>query len=107
MITYFAKALDYLKKQSLDTADPLDKKAYQLLMDELLYEKASQALRRRFSRGAQVVEAIDRNGRRTSIKRERQNGIYEYFVQGGDGNWFRPDERIWVVAMYALWQDSK
>jgi hypothetical protein len=107
MITYFSKALGYLQGLNIETADPLDKKALSLLSDELLYEKASQALRRRFSRGAVEVEAVDRNGRLSRIKRERVGGLYEYFIQGSDGNWFMPDERIWVVASYALWQDTK
>lgn len=107
MITFFAKAGGYLQSLNMETADSLDKKAFALLEDELAYEKASQALRRRFSRGAKEVEGVDRGGRRTLIKRERVGGLYEYFIQGADGNWFRPDERIWVVASYALWQDTK
>ncbi len=107
MITYFAKASGYLQGLNMESADPLDKKAFALMQDEQLYEKASQALRRRFSRGATEVDGIDRNGRLTRIKRDRVGGLYEYFIQGGDGNWFKPDERIWVVASYALWQDTK
>lgn len=107
MITYFSKAKGYLSGLNMETADPLDKKAFMLLSDELLYEKASQALRRRFSRGATEVEGVDRGGRRTKIKRERYGGLFEYYIQGTDGNWFKPDERIWVVASYALWQDTK
>ncbi|HJY64786.1 MAG TPA: hypothetical protein VJ455_11570 [Ignavibacteria bacterium] len=45
--------------------------------------------------------------RKTSIRRERAGGKYIYKVQGADGNWVEPDERIWVVSMYALWQDSR
>ena len=107
MISYFSKAQAYLQGLNMETADPLDKKALILLSDELSYEKASQALRRRFSRGAVEVEGVDRNGRLTRIKRDRIGGLYEYFIQGADGNWFKPDERIWVVASYALWQDTK
>lgn len=107
MIDYFPKASAYLQSINLDSADPLDKKALVLLSDENIYERASQALRRRFVRGALEVEGVDRSGRRTKIKRVKDGGNYKYFVQGQDGNWFTTDERIWVVAMYALWQDTK
>ncbi len=107
MLTYFPKASSYLQSLNINTADAVDKKAYELVSDEEAYERASQALRRRFVRGAVEVEGIDRGGRRTKIKREKTGGLYKYFIQGTDGNWFEPEERIWVVAMYALWQDSK
>ena len=60
-----------------------------------------------FVRGAEIVEGLDRGGRTTKIKREQAGGKYKYTVLGADGNWFEPEERIWVVAMYALWQSSK
>ncbi len=107
MLDYFKKTITYLQNLDLSTADDLDKKANQLINDPLAYERASQALRRRFSRGAVEVEAIDRGGRFTKIKREKRGGKYRYFVQGADGSWSSPEERIWVVSMYALWQDSK
>ena len=71
------------------------------------YERASQALRRRFVRGAETVQGIDRGGRLMKIKRDKEGGTYKYFVEGGNGSWSHPEERIWVVAMYCLWQDSK
>lgn len=107
MITYFPKATVYLQSIDLNSADLLDKKAKYLIEDEEAYERASQALRRRFVRGATVVDGIDRGMRRTQIKREYQGGKYVYSLQGADGNWFQPEERIWIVAMYALWQDTK
>jgi hypothetical protein len=107
MLDYFPKATIYLRELNIQTADKLDQKAWELIQDENIYERASQALRRRFVRGAEEVEGVDKGGRRTKIKRERQNGKYAYFIQGLDGNWFEPEERIWVVASYALWQDTK
>jgi hypothetical protein len=107
MIIYFPKATGYLATINTDSADALDKKAKTLLEDETVYERASQALRRRFVRGAMEVEGVDRGGRITKIKREKEGGLYKYFIQGADGNWFEPEERIWVVAMYALWQETK
>jgi hypothetical protein len=104
---YFAKTIQYLTSVDLNSADPLDKKINELINDEATYEKASQALRRRFVRGAEVVEAMDRSSRKTRIKRDRRGGKYSYLIEGADGSWNQPDERIWVVAMYALWQDSK
>lgn len=104
---YFTKAKAYLSALDSAKADPLDRKAKELIEDGVAYERASQALRRRFSRGAVNVESVDRGGRETSIKREKVGGKYRYMIQGADGNWFEPDERIWVVSMYALWQDSK
>lgn len=108
MVTSFPQANGYLFKLDIETADPLDQTAFDLISDEAAYERASQALRRRFARGAEKVEAIDRAGRSTWIKREL-NGTnkYKYFVEGSNGEWFEPEERIWVVAMYALWQKRK
>lgn len=107
MITTFPKSKKYLEGLDINTADPLDKKAFELLNDENAYERASQALRRRYVRGAETVEGIDRGGRKTTIKRQKDGGKYRYFIQGTDGNWVEPEERIWIVAMYALWQSSK
>lgn len=107
MVTNFHNALDYLNNLDLDQADPLDKKAYELIADEDKYERASQALRRRFSRGAAEVQGIDREGRATNITRAGANAHYSYSLQGTNGQWHTPEERIWIVAMYALWQDGK
>ncbi len=103
----FVNAQGYLQNIDISNADELDKIAYYLLQDEDRYERASQALRRRFVRGASVVEGIDRGGRQTRIKRERDGGTYTYYIEGEDGSWSTPEERIWVVAMYALWQSRK
>lgn len=107
MREYFQKTSAYLSGLDLASADPLDKKAHELLNDEAAYERASQSLRRRFSRGASEVEGVDRGARLTKIKREKAGGKYRYLVMGGDGTWSEPEERIWAVAMYGLWQDSK
>ena len=107
MLDYFGKTTAYLSSIDLSSADPLDKKAHELINDETAYERASQALRRRFVRGADEVEGIDRGSRMSKIKREGTNGKYRYKIQGSDGGWFEPEERVWVVSMYALWQDSK
>jgi len=107
MQDYFHNTKSYLAGLDLNSADPLERKANELINNEANYERASQALRRRFVRGAQVVEGMDRGMRKTSIRRERAGGKYIYKVQGADGNWVEPDERIWVVSMYALWQDSR
>ena len=45
--------------------------------------------------------------RRTKIKRSGENGKYRYFIEGTDGRFSEPQERIWVVAMFALWQKNK
>ena len=105
--TIFPKTFAYLQTLDINKADKLDVVIKELLSDETAYERASQALRRRFSRGAKKVEAIDRNERKTEITREACGGKYRYFVQGTNGSWNEPDERIWIVAMYALWQASK
>lgn len=106
MVTSFPNTIDYLNNIDLAQADPLDKKAYELITDENKYERASQALRRRFSRGALEVQGIDRENRLTNITRQGANAHYNYSIQGKNGEWHTPDERIWVVAMYALWQDG-
>jgi hypothetical protein len=100
----FPKSKSYLESIDLSNADPLDKITQELLYDENKYERASQALRRRFVRGAEIVEGVDRGGVRTKIKREKIGGKYRYYVQGQDSSWNTPEERIWVVSMYALWQ---
>jgi hypothetical protein len=100
----FQNAQSYLHQTDLTNADQLDSIAKQLLDDPVVYERASQALRRRFVRGAAMVPGIDRGGRATRIRREKQSGGYVYFIEGTDGSWTTPEERIWVVAMYALWQ---
>lgn len=104
---YFQKTEEYINSLNVDTADPLDQKVAELMNDEILYERASQALRRRFVRGAREVEGLDRNNKTTKIKREKRGGKYTYFVQGEDGKWNEPEERIWIVSMYGLWQDNK
>jgi hypothetical protein len=107
MIVSFPNTAKHLSDLDLASADKLDIIAKELIGDELKYERASQALRRRFSRGAKIVEGIDRGERKTRIKREKHGGKYKYFIEGTDGSWNEPQERIWVVAMYALWQASK
>jgi hypothetical protein len=107
MIHSFPKTTQYLNSLDLSQADKLDIIAKELVEDENKYERASQALRRRFSRGAENVDGIDRGGRKTKIKREKVGGKYKYSVKGMNRDWFQPDERIWVVAMYALWQRSR
>jgi len=107
MNSVFPNTSKYLNSINLSHADKLDIIARELISDPSKYERASQALRRRFVRGAIEVEAMDRGDKLTKIKREKSGGKYKYFVQGGNGNWNSPDERIWIVAMYALWQASK
>lgn len=107
MLTSFPKTKTYIDNLNIETADPIDIVAKELIYDEAKYERASQALRRRFVRGSSEVTGVDRGKRSTRIKREKAGGKYKYFVHGADGNWFEPEERIWVVAMYALWQKLK
>ncbi len=103
----FPKSKSYLDSLDISNADRLDIVARELVNDDDRYERASQALRRRFVRGAEEVEGVDRGGRKTKIRREKQGGKYKYYVMGHDGSWNEPEERIWVVAMYALWQATK
>lgn len=91
----------------MDHADELDKITKELLENTNTYEKGSQSLRRRFVRGAEMVHGIDRGMRKTKIKRVGENGKYRYFIEGADGSWSEPQERIWVVSMFALWQRNK
>jgi hypothetical protein len=102
----FPTTYSYLQSIDMSQADELDKIAFRFLGDPDAYERASQALRRRFVRGAHIVPGMDRGGRLTRIKRERSGGIYIYSVEGTDGSWSTPDERIWIVAMYGLWQEK-
>lgn len=107
MIDTFPKTLNYINSLDMTHADDLDKIAKELLENPNSYEKASQSLRRRFVRGAETVFAVDRGGRKTKIKRVGENGKYRYFIEGSDGSWSEPQERIWVVAMFALWQRNR
>jgi hypothetical protein len=107
MIKTFPKATSYLSSLDIEHADGLDKMASKLVNDLAAYERASQALRRRFVRGSMEVEGIDRGGRITKIRRDKDGGVFKYYIKGIDESWTEPEERIWVVAMYALWQASK
>ena len=102
----FPKTSAYLQNLDDSKLEPLDKEAKRLLSNDAAYERASQALRRRYARGAEFVDAVDRGGRVTKIKRIKLAGVYRYYIEGADGSWNEPDERIWVVAMYALWQKN-
>ncbi|MCS7092796.1 MAG: hypothetical protein NZM26_05630 [Patescibacteria group bacterium] len=107
-LSFFNRARKYIESISdINSADPLDKMVYKFFKDHKAYDRAAQALRRRFARGADVVEGIDRGGRRTRIKREINGGSYIYKIEGADGSWSVPEERIWVVAIYAVWQESR
>ena len=103
----FPKTLNYIAGTDMTNADRLDLLVRNLLQNDSDYERASQALRRRFVRGAQTVEAIDRGGKKTRIKREKSGTKYKYFIEGANGSWNEPEERIWIVAMYALWQKNR
>ncbi len=103
----FPKTSSYINSLDLSHLDPIDLTVKNLLEDESVYERASQSLRRRFVRGSEWVYAYDRGGIKTKIKRVGDNGKYRYFVQGKDGSWSEPQERIWIVAMFALWQKNK
>ena len=72
MITAFPQTKEYLDSIDINSADLLDQTAYDLIKDEDAYERASQALRRRFSRGAEQVNGIDRGDRHSKIKREKE-----------------------------------
>lgn len=103
----FPKTTAYILSLDINTSDALDKIIKKFIDDEKSYERASQALRRRFIRGSEYVDGIDRGNRRTKIKRVMIGEKYKYYIEGVDGSWNEPDERIWVVAMYALWQENK
>ena len=107
MINSFPKASSYLSSLDMTHSDDLDKLSKDLLENPEHYERVSQSLRRRFVRGAETVSGIDRGGKRTRIKRVGENGKYRYFIEGSDGSWSEPDERIWIVSMFGLWQKSK
>ncbi len=107
MIDTFPQTSSYINALDVTHCDDLDKITKVLLEDPNAYERASQSLRRRFVRGAETVNGIDRGGRKTKIKRVGENGKYRYFIEGSDGSWSEPQERIWVVSMFALWQRNK
>lgn len=107
MIDTFPQTSSYINALDVTHCDDLDIITKVLLEDPNAYERASQSLRRRFVRGAETVNGIDRGGRKTKIKRVGENGKYRYFIEGSDGSWSEPQERIWVVSMFALWQRNK
>jgi hypothetical protein len=107
MESTFPKSSKYINSIDMAYADELDKITKTLLQDQYIYEKASQSLRRRFVRGSEYVFGIDRGNRKTRIKRVGENGKFRYFIEGVDGKWSEPQERIWVVSMFALWQKNK
>lgn len=103
----FPKTINYITSLDTTHCDDLDLVTKNLVENEADYERASQALRRRFVRGSETVPAIDRGNRKTKIKRVGENGKYRYFIEGADGSWSEPQERIWVVSMFALWQRKR
>ena len=72
----FPKTHNYITSLDMTHCDELDQVTKELMENEAGYERASQALRRRF-------------------------------IEGVDGSWSEPQERIWVVSMFALWQRKR
>ena len=103
MVRNFPKARDHVNKLDLSRADELDRIVKELLDDGVLYEKTDDVLGRKFRHGKDTAAGMDRDGRTALIRRENVNGRwFRYLIQGANGVWYEPEEKIWVLAMVEL-----
>ena len=100
------KAYAYLKNLNMDGADPIDKSAWEIINDVRRWELVTKSINDRFITGVPVIQGVDRGGRLTKIKRVLRNDGRHYLIQGVDGSWSEPDEKVWVWAMVELQRKS-
>ncbi len=100
------KTYAYLKGLNIDGADPIDKAAWELVNDVRRWELVTKSINDRFITGVPIIGGIDRGGRLTKIKRVLRNDGRHYLIQGVDGSWSEPEEKVWVWAMVELQRKS-
>ena len=99
----FPKAQSYINSLDLGRADELDRIVKELLDDGVVYERVDDVLGRKFRHGKDTASGMDRDGRLAIIRREVVAGRwFRYLIQGANGGWYEPEEKIWVLAMVEL-----
>lgn len=97
----FKRASEYVDKLS-GTGDALDRMVAKLVRSYQDANRVRKALDERFNKGALFVVGIDRGGGLTKIKRVGPEGRRRYLIEGKDGSWYEPEEKIWAMAMFEL-----
>ncbi len=80
----------------------MDKMVRRLVQSYGDANRVRKAMDERFNKGVRVVPAIDRNGRVTKIRRVGDLGKRRYQIEGTDGSWYEPEEKVWALAMFEL-----
>ncbi len=94
VILSFPSAVKYLESLPEKT-DPLDIVAWDLLCRRKVMERAAAAMEKKFEKGAEFVNGVDRGGRKTRIKKDGDL----FLIEGADGGWYQVAESVWVWAM--------
>ena len=102
VIKFCPKSAAYLKSIDITKADPLDQLAWELLNDVHRWELVTKSINDRFIKGMETIPGVDRGGRITKIRRVMKPDGRHYLIQGRDGSWTEPDEKVWVWAMVEL-----
>lgn len=84
--------------------DELDKMVARLVASYQDANRVRKALDERFNKGAQMVPGVDRGGRKTKIRRVGGIGARKYLIEGSDGKWYEPEEKVWAYAMFELYR---
>lgn len=82
--------------------DELDGMVARLVGSYLDANRVRKAMDERFNKGAEFVVGIDRGGRLVRIKRIQERMKRRYLVEGRDGSWHEPEEKVWAMAMFEL-----
>ncbi|HJZ04441.1 hypothetical protein A2634_03065 [Candidatus Amesbacteria bacterium RIFCSPHIGHO2_01_FULL_48_32] len=108
MVRRFPKAQNYLDTVDWMRADELDRIARELLNDGAFFERVDDVLGRKFRHGKTETTGMDRDGRLAKIRRETLQGKwFRYMIEGANGQWYEPEEKIWVLAMVELFRRRK
>ena len=103
---YFRKTKDYVDKLG-GRGDDLDQMVAKLVNNYLDANRVRKAMDERFNKGAEFAVGIDRGGRLVRIKRVQERMKRRYLVEGQDGSWHEPEEKVWALAMFELGRRKK
>ncbi|OGC93249.1 hypothetical protein A3D85_00445 [Candidatus Amesbacteria bacterium RIFCSPHIGHO2_02_FULL_47_9] len=102
----FKKTLGYVTNLG-GGGDELDRMVAFLVNSYQDANRVRKALDERFNKGAEFVVGMDRGGRLVKIKRVMEYGKRKYLVEGTDGQWHEPEEKVWAMAMFELGRSNK
>ena len=103
---YFRKTKDYVDKLG-EMGDDLDRMVVGLVKSYQDANRVRKAMDERFNKGAEFVVGVDRGGRLVRIKRIQERMKRRYLVEGLDGSWHEPEEKVWEMAMFELGRRKK